>query len=109
MAQHISRINNNELIELLKQSDVQLVDVRTPNEVASGIIEGAAIIDFYDPEFGTKINKLNKEKPIAVYCAAGGRSAKVANKLARLGFMKIYDLKKGFKGWESEGNPVVEP
>ena len=87
-AQQISRISNEELVGLMKQPEVQLLDVRTPEEVAYGIIEGATVIDIYDSQFIEKVGKLDKEKPIVVYCAAGGRSAKAAMKLKDLGFKK---------------------
>lgn len=107
-AQQVTRVSNEQLANLLKQPEVQLLDVRTPAEVAQGIIEGATIIDIYDPEFTSKVNQLDKEKPIAVYCASGGRSAKSAKKLTDLGFKKIYDLKAGYRGWKSEGYPTVK-
>lgn len=107
-AQQVSRISNEELAGLMKQPEVQLLDVRTPEEVAHGIIEGATVIDIYDPQFIEKVGKLDKEKPIVVYCAAGGRSAKAAMKLKDLGFKKIYDLKAGYRGWKSEGYPTVK-
>lgn len=107
-AQQVTRISNEQLVDLLKQPEVQLLDVRTPAEVAQGIIEGATVIDIYDPEFISKVNQLDKEKPIAVYCAAGGRSAKSAKTLTDLGFKKIYDLKAGYRGWKGEGYPTVK-
>ncbi|MEQ8241538.1 MAG: rhodanese-like domain-containing protein [Cyclobacteriaceae bacterium] len=107
--QQVSLIDNTQLSELLKNSEVQLVDVRTPEEVNHGIIERAIVIDIYDPEFDAKVNQLAKDKPVAIYCAAGGRSAKASEKFAMLGFRTIYDLEGGFRGWQSAGNPVVMP
>ncbi|WP_258105217.1 rhodanese-like domain-containing protein [Marinoscillum sp. MHG1-6] len=105
-AQGVRQVNGEELKSLLQEEEVQLLDVRTPEEVAFGVIEGALVIDFYDPEFDSKLEELNKDQPIAVYCAAGGRSAKTANKLKETGFNVIYDLKGGMRGWIAEGRPV---
>ncbi len=105
-AQDVKRINNAELKELLKNDEVQLVDIRTPRETSQGIIEGAKIIDFYNPAFNQEIEKLDKSKPIVVYCAVGGRSASASRKLQQMGFEKIYDLKAGIRGWAVEGNPI---
>ncbi|NQZ75061.1 MAG: rhodanese-like domain-containing protein [Ekhidna sp.] len=107
-AQKASRIGNEKLVELLKTPDLQLLDVRTPEEVSYGIIETATVIDFYDPEFAAKVSQLDKDKPIAVYCAAGGRSANASKKLIDLGFKEIYDLKEGYRGWTGAGYPTVK-
>lgn len=105
-AQDIQKVNGAELTELLKNENVQLVDVRTPEEVAAGKIAGAKHIDIYDPQFEQKISGLDHNEPIAVYCAVGGRSASAASSLKELGFKNIYDLKGGIRGWAAEGRPV---
>ena len=84
------------------------MDVRTPEEVAAGSIEGAENIDFRAPGFEQAIGQLDKSKPIAVFCGAGGRSGKTSDLLVELGFEQIYDLSGGFGQWEAEGNPVVK-
>ncbi len=104
--QEYTRIDNSALQELL-ESHIQLLDVRTPGETSNGIISGAEIIDFYDPEFKAKVEKLNKKRPIAVYCAAGGRSAEAGAILIDMGFTKVYDLENGYRGWSSAGFPTV--
>ena len=76
-----------------------LVDVRTPAELAGGIIEGAINIDFNDPEFKSKIDELDKTKPVLVYCAAGGRSGKTKDLLHDLGFQSVYNLLGGYSQW----------
>ncbi|MEL6720918.1 MAG: rhodanese-like domain-containing protein, partial [Bacteroidota bacterium] len=86
-------------------SDVQLVDVRTPEEFANGAIENAVNINFYDESFGEAIAKLDKSKPIMVYCQAGtegGRSGQTLDKLKELGFEEIYELAGGYGGWSKE-------
>jgi rhodanese-related sulfurtransferase len=93
---------------LTKDKSVQLVDVRTPEEFASGHIEGAVLIDFYDTDFGERIGKLDKNKPVMVYCAAGGRSGSTAEKLNKMGFKKVYDLDGGMRAWRSAGKKTVQ-
>ena len=81
-------------------SDVQLVDVRTPQEYQVGYIKNATNIDFFNKaEFDTAFEKLNKEEPVYIYCRSGNRSQKAAQKLDSLGFQKIYDLKGGYMNW----------
>ena len=105
-AQEVKKISNEELVALMKQPYLQLVDVRTPEEVSFGIIEGAEHRDYYHPEFASKMNELNKNKPIVVYCAAGGRSAQTGEVLKTMGFKEVYDLTGGFRHWQEAGNPV---
>ncbi|HCX23384.1 MAG: thioredoxin [Flammeovirgaceae bacterium] len=107
-AQNYSRIDNAKLEELMKDPELQLVDVRTPEEVAAGYIKGAEHIDIYDSKFVEKISKLDKTKPIAVYCAVGGRSGSASRKLQELGFENIYDLAAGYRGWARAGKPTVK-
>jgi len=78
----------------------QLVDVRTPEEYANGNIEGAVNINIKANDFLHKINQLDKKQPVFVYCQAGGRSEKCAEKMKSLGFSEIYELKSGYSGWE---------
>lgn len=107
-AQEYREVTSTELASLLESTEVQLVDVRTPEEVSFGIIEGAIHVDFYDQAFQDKIQKLDKDKPVVVYCAVGGRSAKAGMQLKELGFKEIYDLQSGIRGWQQAGLPVVK-
>lgn len=93
---------------LAKDKSVQLVDVRTPEEYAAGHLEGAKLIDFYLPDFAAQIGKLDKNKPVAVYCAAGGRSGSAADQLTKMGFAKVYDLAGGIRAWKSAGKKTVQ-
>jgi rhodanese-related sulfurtransferase len=83
-----------------------LVDVRTPVEYQTGHIANAANINFNDPSFKENMDKLDKSKPIAVYCAAGGRSGKSAALLTQMGFKTVYDLQGGMGAWKAKGKKV---
>lgn len=108
-AQDVKKISNEELVELMKKPDVQLVDIRTPAEVALGFIKGAEKINFFDDDFEAQMDKLDKDKPLAVYCRSGGRSGDSIDKLKALGFKEIYDVTGGFSTWKKEGFPVEKP
>ena len=90
------------------KDDVLILDVRTPDETQLGIIEGATLINIYDDDFETKIDLMEKSKPILVYCASGGRSSQAAAILAENGFMEVYNLEGGLYGWQNAGFPVSE-
>ncbi|WP_445957663.1 rhodanese-like domain-containing protein [Yeosuana sp.] len=102
----INVISPEEMETFLELDNVQLIDVRTPEEYKTGFIANAQNIDYYSPTFDVEINKLDKEKPIFVYCASGGRSASCSKKLKDAGFIKIYDLDGGITKWKHKGNEI---
>jgi rhodanese-related sulfurtransferase len=79
--------------------DVQLIDVRTSEEYSKGFIEEAQNIDYNSTDFANKISKLDKNKPVLLYCAMGGISSKASKIFKSLEFKKICDLKGGFLSW----------
>jgi rhodanese-related sulfurtransferase len=82
---------------------VQLVDVRTAREYRSGHIKNALNIDFFDaPNFSKSFEKLDKNKPVYLYCRSGSRSKNAARKLLAMGFSEIFDLKGGYLRWNNE-------
>ena len=92
-------VKPEEFKELLKLENRQLVDVRTADEYSGGKIEDAVNIDYFSADFKDRFADFDKEKPLLVYCAAGGRSAKAASVLKEMGFKEIYDLSEGYNGW----------
>jgi rhodanese-related sulfurtransferase len=82
--------------------DAQLLDVRTPEEVAEGALEASQNINFYDADFKDKLSKLDKNKPVFVYCRSGGRSGKCAQMCKDMGFKEIYDMKGGWLNYSSQ-------
>lgn len=80
----------------------QILDVRTPEEFAEGHINNATNIDWQGENFVKNAEKLSKNKPVYVYCRSGKRSLKASEKLAELGFKKIYNLDGGFLKWNAE-------
>jgi thioredoxin 1 len=90
-----------------KGSDIQLIDVRTSQEFIGGHIEGALNIDYNNPSFKSEISKLDKEKPVLVYCLSGGRSGASVGVFEELGFKNITELDGGMMSWRSAGLPEV--
>lgn len=96
-----------ELQQLLNlNKDVQLIDVRTPQEFKEGHISNATNIDYQSEDFSERIKTLDKAKPVIVYCMSGGRSSKSITLLKTLQFNKLYNLKGGIIRWTSEGFEV---
>ncbi|WP_338875377.1 rhodanese-like domain-containing protein [Spirosoma sp. SC4-14] len=84
----------------------QLIDLRTDQEVGQGVIGDAHQIDIYKSDFEEQISKLNKNQPVFLYCAVGGRSAQAAKYLSEQGFARIYNLTNGIRSWIEAGNPI---
>jgi rhodanese-related sulfurtransferase len=79
-----------------------IIDVRTPEEIANGKIEGAMEINWHDKDFAKKIFALDKEKEYYLYCKVGGRSAKAARLMIKNGFGKVFNLGEGYQSWVKE-------
>jgi rhodanese-related sulfurtransferase len=94
---------------LSRDKTIQLIDVRTPGEIAQGYIKGSTHLDYSSPDFTKKLNTLDKSRPVAVYCAVGGRSGMAAQKLNALGFKKVYDFSGGMTEWKAKKKPTVKP
>lgn len=98
--ENITLLSPSEFKEQIQQKDIQIIDVRTSLEFKSGHIEGAKNIDFYSGKFTIEFSKLDKNKPIYLYCRSGNRSRQTANKLASMGFTEIYDLRGGITNYK---------
>tara|TARA_B100000795_G_C22796965_1_gene439849 strand:+ start:375 stop:743 length:369 start_codon:yes stop_codon:yes gene_type:complete len=96
-----SRLISQKEFTKISTKQLQLLDVRTPEEYHQGFIDGAILINFFDADFVKKVNStFDKNKPLYLYCAAGGRSNKAIVKLLLDGFDEVYDLKGGYRGWK---------
>ena len=105
-SEEVKVISAEEMQSLLEADEVQLVDVRTPEEYELGHIDDAQNIDYFSPTFDEDIKNLDKTKPVILYCKSGGRSAKCAEKMVEAGFVKIYDLEGGISKWEHKGYEI---
>lgn len=84
----------------IAQKDIQLIDVRTTKEFETGHIDQAVNINYFAADFKEQISKLDKEKPVYVYCQGGGRSGAAATMLVDLGFKQVFDLEGGYDEWK---------
>jgi phage shock protein E len=88
------------------KNDGTILDVRTVREIVSGKIKGAVHIDYYAADFMSQVAKLDKSKPVYVYCASGGRSGGAMRKMLNLGFPAVYNLSGGMGAWKASDFPV---
>ncbi len=95
-----------------------LVDIRRPDEwEATGLPEGAVPIDMRREDFIDALSEIagGQSRPVALICARGVRSARLANRLIESGFTDIRDVPEGMlgssagPGWLARGLPLERP
>jgi rhodanese-related sulfurtransferase len=105
--QNFENLEVESFANVVKDSNVVILDVRTPNEYAESHIRGAINIDQYEEDFMEKAKaRLLADKTIAIYCRSGRRSANACGRLAAEGY-KCVNLKGGILAWTKIGYPVT--
>ena len=77
------------------------LDVRTPKEYVEGHLKGSINMNYFDKDFKDQLGKLDKAKPVYVYCHSGGRSSKAMSIMKSQGFTAVYNLTGGYAGWKN--------
>ena len=86
----------------------QLLDVRTAGEYKQGHLSNALQADWTNSaEFADRVKYLDKNKPLLVYCASGGRSGLAATWLVKQGFVKVDNLTGGMIAWKQANLPFI--
>lgn len=86
---------------------VSIIDLRTTEEMQKkGYIKGAVQLDWLAQGSEKLVDKLDKNKTYAIYCAGGGRSSEAAAYMEKNGFKRVYTLEKGLGDWLQQGFPV---
>lgn len=91
----------------LTDANTQILDVRTAGEFQAGHIKNALQADWLNKtQFADRIQYLDKNKPLLVYCASGIRSGQAMQLMAKQGFNQVYNLEGGMSAWKMEGKSV---
>ncbi len=91
-----THLNPNEWNELIKKKDTYIIDTRKPFEYHVGTFKGSINPNIKNfREFPKYLNKLNKDKPVAMFCTGGIRCEKTSVYLKKKGFNNVYQLKGG--------------
>jgi len=85
-----------------------LIDVRTPEEMQEGHLEGALNINFLSDGFENEIKQLDKTKTYLLYCRTGKRTAKAGAAMKAAGFKKVIMLDGGITAWKEQRKPIEE-
>jgi rhodanese-related sulfurtransferase len=85
--------------------DVHVLDVRTPEETAGGILPGAQLIPIQELE--QRMAEVPRDSArMLVYCAGGGRSAAACELLSTKGYSGLHNLAGGISSWSG---PLERP
>lgn len=104
----MENISQDEWVKKISdEEDPIIIDVRTPEEWAQGIIKGAKLINIFDMEdFCAEVEKLNKDQDCFLYCRSGARSGHACQIMDDLGFKNTFNLIGGIMNWQGE---IIEP
>ena len=81
--------------------DIQIIDVRQPDEFAFAKIEGTKLIPL--GEVISRMDEIDESRETVVHCKMGGRSAKAIEALQRAGFKgSLTNLVGGITAWSNE-------
>ena len=98
----MKNIDTNEFRTIREQENAIVLDVRTPEEVYEGMIEGAMNIDIRNQYFQDRIEELERDKHYLMVCRSGARSAQAGMYMESIGFANVYNLDGGMLGWDGD-------
>jgi len=87
--------------------DLVIVDVRTPEEFATGYLEGAVNL-CVECDAQLLLDNLDPNDDILLYCRTGRRSANALGVLRENGYEKVYNMLGGITAWTNAGYPIVD-
>jgi rhodanese-related sulfurtransferase len=90
-------VSVDEAKELIDNGEVQVLDVRTPDEFAAGHIPGAKLIPLQVIE--SMLSELDKDQKYLVVCRSGNRSTQASGTFVENGFKNIYNMTGGMNEW----------
>lgn len=111
----VPKVTVDQAKEMIAKGDIVVVDVRDAAEVQqTGKVAGAihiprGMLEFRaDPDSPYHDPALARDKPVLLYCAAGGRAALSGQALKDMGFAEVYNM-GGFGDWADSGGAIDKP
>ena len=98
------RITTKVARELMEEGNAQIIDVRNPDEYATGHVPGAMLLPV--DEIFTRVDELDKDKRLIFVCAVGVRSALACEVAAASGYTELYNLEGGTGAWIDSDYPI---
>ena len=106
-ANQIQVVSAGEMQDKLRFNNMQVVDMQPEKDYKKSHLLNAQNI-LYDKNFHKSLEKLDKSKPIAIYCTSGIVSPEAAMILQEAGFTQIYVLEGGIKKWQEEKKSAAQ-
>jgi phage shock protein E len=106
-AQSTAKIGATALLARIERKDSELVvlDVRTPEEFAAGHVPGAINIPY--THLPARIAEVSgSDKDIVLYCATGVRAERAAQRLRENGYARLLHLEGDMRGWQESRLPI---
>lgn len=88
---------------LLADGDIQLIDVRTPDEHDAGRIAGDRLVEL--ARLASEIETIDRSRPVVFYCRSGARSAMASQAFTQAGF-DAHNMIGGLLDWDAAGLPL---
>ena len=104
----VRELDADELANWLSRGErIHLVDVRTPAEVARGVIPDAENLPLH--LLPLQANDLPAHPKVVFYCRSGARSAQACLFMSMRGRHEVYNLRGGIIAWLRSGLPIATP
>ena len=105
----VPEITPTELNQRFSSGDVPvLVDVREPDEVAIADLPQHGQVLIPTGEFIDRVDELDPDAEIVLYCRSGQRSAWAATILLQAGFSRVLNLQGGVLAWRTNVDPTLQ-
>jgi len=101
-----SEYTPQQVAELVQNSDVQLIDVRQPEEHDAGRIAGDRLIEL--GSLAVAVESIDRDRPVVFYCRSGSRSAMATEAFRGAGF-DAHNMAGGLLDWQAAGLPLDPP
>jgi rhodanese-related sulfurtransferase len=99
----LERMTPREVADLQARGEIQVVDVRRPDEHEAGRIAGSRLIEL--AELPGRAGEIERETPVVFYCRSGSRSAMATEAFRGAGF-DAHNMEGGLLDWQSAGLPL---
>lgn len=104
----VNEIDSESLSDRLKGGeDVLLVDIRTPAEMAQGVIPDALQLPMH--LIPVRMSELPKDRDVVLYCRSGARSYQACAYMMQQGYDRVLNLRGGIIAWARHGFPIETP
>jgi rhodanese-related sulfurtransferase len=95
-----------QVAELHQRGEIQLIDVRQPEEHEAGRIAGDRFIEL--AQLGSHVDSIDRDRPVVFYCRSGARSAMATEAFRGAGF-DAHNMLGGLLDWHAAGLPLDPP